>query len=101
MTKKTMSRKIASYVYCQASLNTDNGSWIVYSNEIDKAINLPKGWEKDKKLLKLVYEELTHYEGLACEDFDTNIQIEDDSTAFDVIIYSDYASNNYDADTDF
>lgn len=90
------SRKIASYCYATAVLNSESSSYCMYFDEIEDYFNLEKQTIKnDKELQNKIIDELLNFEGVA-------EATEEDSTDryFDIILYTDYMALDDSEDND-
>ena len=104
-----MARKIASYVYATAVLESGDNNWCVYFDEIEHRFGVvdtnKDDWQNDgcmlltslsddDELVEKIQEELYKYDGLAC---DADCVIVEDG-CFDVNLWHDYRASYTDLD---
>ena len=101
-----MARKIASYVYATAVLESDDNNWCVYFDEIEDRFGvkdeehtesyymLESRLCDDDELVELILEELHKYEGLEGDDDCAYV----DDGCFDINLWHDYRASYTDLD---
>lgn len=88
------SRKIASYCYATAVLNSESGSYCIYFDEIENYFNLEaKTIKHDKELQNEIIDELLNFEGVAEATYVGN-------NYFDIVLYTDYMALDDSEDDD-
>ena len=106
-----MSRKIASYVYATAVLESGDANWCIYFDEIEDRFGVvdseKEEWQNDgcmlltrlcddQELVEKIQEELYKYDGL---DGDADCVILDfDGESFDINLWHDYRASYTDLD---
>lgn len=115
---KRIVTKVAAYVYAQAVLNQADNDYRVLLSEIEKHFGVdffPAGWKKDIDFLLEIQDEIVeNYPGCqysvdTCwldingydeygEPIDPNPDRDGTDDAFDLVLYTNYIANDYDAD---
>ena len=101
-----MARKIASYVYAVAVLESGDNNWCIYFDEIEKRFGLKdeehqdewlmleKPLSDDEELVEAILEELYKYEGLEGSEDCAYV----DDGCFDINLWHDYRASYTDLD---
>lgn len=90
--------KIASFIVATAVLNSSEGNWIVTEQEISEQF----GYEMEEivALRPAILSCLCDFEAVACVDAYESDATEEDGLSWDIIIYTDYLANEYNAGDD-
>lgn len=91
------SHKIATYIFCKASMNTESGNYFVYFSNINSFydINLESDIDLQNKIIDVLNEEFSNF----IIDFDVyeDTLVNDSKWCFDMNLFTNYCCN----DTDF
>jgi len=103
LTKKQIemySRRIAAYIYADSLMNTSNGSWSVYEEELNHIIDIDNLAISDSEALQdAIIEELYKYEGIAeVETYKDDFN--DNQICYSLSLYSDYCPSYIDDEDD-